>query len=57
MLSRHSGGTYQGKQALKQLIRKTLSHIRLSLLSHCGLILAYKKKSKTGVRKLISILF
>ena len=41
MLSRHSVGTYHwGKRAHTPPLQGTLSHSRLSSLSHCGLILA-----------------
>ena len=40
MLSRHSMGTWMGKQAHMQMRQETLGHSRLSSLSHCGLILA-----------------
>ena len=39
LLSRHSVGTYQ-EMSLHATHQGTLSHSRLSLLSHCGLILA-----------------
>ena len=43
-LSRHSLGTYQ-ETSLHATRRGTLSHSRLSSLSHCGLILAYRVES------------
>ena len=56
VLSRHSVGTYQGKRAHTQLIRKCSATV--SLQSHCGLILfPPPKKSGIGVRKLISPFF
>ena len=42
MLSRHSAGTYQGKRAHTRLVRKLSATD--SPLSHCGPILALKKK-------------
>ena len=42
MLSRHSAGTYQGKRAHTRLVRKHSATD--SPLSHCGPILAFKKK-------------
>ena len=56
VLSRHSVGTYLGKRAHTQLIRKCSATV--SLQSHCGLILfPPPKKSGIGVRKLISLFF
>ena len=51
-LSRHSVGTYQetSSHATRQ---GTLGHSRLSSLSHCGLILVFKK-SGISARELIS---
>ena len=43
-LSRHSLGTYQ-ETSLHATRRGTLSHSRLSSLSHCGLILVYRVES------------
>ena len=40
-LSRHSVGTYP-ETSLQATRQGTLGHSRLSFLSHCGLILAYR---------------
>ena len=55
MLSRHSVGTYQGKPSSDATRQETLSHSRLISLSHCGLILALKKRGggEIGMRELI----